>query len=206
MQTLSSQCVQVYRVQPDPPEIQDVKLLTPARHTDARGFFSEIYNVRALQEAGITLPFSQENYSHSTLAHTVRGLHFQKPPYAQAKLVQVVRGAIFDVAVDLRHGSPTFGQHVTALISAENWSQIYIPVGFAHGFCTLEPDTAVIYKVSAAYSPAHDAGVIWNDPDLAIAWPVSAGDAILSDKDRQLPALADCPACFAYDGNHTATP
>ena len=126
----------------------------------------------------------------------VRGLHFQIPPMAQDKLVRVARGAILDVAVDIRWGSPTYGQHVSAVISAENWTQIWVPKGFAHGFCTLEPDTEVLYKVSNVYAPANDGGVIWNDPDLGIEWPVNAAVAVLSDKDAKLPRLRDLTPLF----------
>jgi len=128
----------------------------------------------------------------------VRGLHFQLPPFAQAKLLRVISGSIFDVAVDIRWGSPSFGQHVAAVLSAEEWNQIFIPEGFAHGYCTLEPDTAVIYKVSSYYSAEHDRGVLWNDPSLGIAWSVAVSEAILSEKDRQHPLSSDLPRYFRY--------
>ncbi|MGD9784560.1 MAG: dTDP-4-dehydrorhamnose 3,5-epimerase [Hyphomicrobiaceae bacterium] len=171
-------------------EIPDVKLLTPTRHGDDRGFVSEVYNARTLDAAGVPSRFVQENHSYSKFAGTVRGLHFQRAQFSQAKLVRVLAGAILDVAVDLRRTSPTFGRHVSATLSADNWAQIYIPEGFAHGFCTLEPDTAVSYLMSTLYAPASDAGVLWDDPALSIAWPVSAADAILSPKDAKLPPLA----------------
>lgn len=171
-------------------EIPDVKLIKPKKFGDHRGFFSETYNKQALARAGITLEFVQDNHSLSVSRGVIRGLHFQTPPFAQDKLVRVVRGAILDVAVDLRRSSPTFGRHVSAVISAEEWNQILVPVGFAHGFCTLEPNTEVIYKVTHYYSPAHDKGLYWNDPALAIDWPVSESDAIVSDKDRALPAFS----------------
>jgi dTDP-4-dehydrorhamnose 3,5-epimerase len=179
-------------------DIPDIKRLTPARHGDDRGFFSEIYNRATLAAHGIHLEFVQENFSLSADQGTVRGLHFQTPPFAQDKLVQVVSGAILDVAVDLRRGSPWFGQHVVAELSADNWHQLLVPVGFAHGFCTLQPDTAVIYHVTEHYSPAHDMGVLWNDPDLGIEWPVAAASAVLSDKDQVQPRLRDCATLFDY--------
>lgn len=179
-------------------EIPDIKLLTPPRHGDGRGFFSEIYNRATLAEHGIDLDFVQENFSLSAEQGTVRGLHFQSAPFAQDKLVQVVRGSILDVAVDLRQGSPWFGQHVTAELSADNWSQLLVPVGFAHGFCTLQPDTAVMYRVTGYYSRDHDHGVLWNDPELGIDWPVEASQAVLSAKDQQQPRLDDCAKLFVY--------
>ncbi len=179
-------------------EIPDVKVLTPVKHGDNRGFFSEIYNRETLRSAGIDLDFVQENYSWSADANTVRGLHFQTGPCEQDKLVQVVSGAILDFAVDVRRGSPWFGQYVCAEISAANWQQILVPKGFAHGLVTLEPDTAVMYRVTGHYSREHDAGIRWNDPDIGIDWPVTAADAILSDKDKKLPFLADCVTLFDY--------
>jgi dTDP-4-dehydrorhamnose 3,5-epimerase len=176
--------------------ISSVKLLTPLRHGDARGFFSEVYSGRSYRAAGIETEFVQDNYSRSRDRGVVRGLHFQIPPHAQHKLIWVTRGAIFDVAVDLRHGSPSYGRHVAAVLSAENWNQILIPVGFAHGFCTLEPDTDVVYKVSDYYSAAHDRGLAWDDPALGIEWPVEAGQAILSPRDQQHPGLAELPRFF----------
>lgn len=177
--------------------IPDVLVLKPKRHGDDRGFFSETYNRRALAEAGVALDFVQDNHAYSASRGTVRGIHFQTLPHAQAKLIRVVRGAIFDVAVDLRHGSPTYGRHVAAEISAGAWNQILIPVGFGHGLCTLTDDTEVLYKVTDYYSPADDRGVLWNDPDLGIDWPVAPEVAILSDKDRRQPRLRDLSPCFA---------
>lgn len=174
-----------------PTAIPDVKLIVPARYGDERGFLSEVYERSAFQEAGIGIEFVQENHSFSARRGTVRGLHFQVPPRAQAKLVRVSRGAILDVAVDLRPDSPTFGRHVSAVLSAENWHQLYVPVGFAHGFCTLEPDTEVIYKLSDVYAPEHERGVLWNDPALGIDWPVDAAVAIVSPRDRTHPRLAE---------------
>lgn len=176
--------------------IEAVKLIVPKRFGDNRGFFSETYNARTLADAGITDAFVQDNHSLSAEVGTIRGLHFQKPPYAQGKLVRVVRGSILDVAVDLRTGSPTYGQHVSAELSAENWAQLFVPVGFAHAFCTLEPNTEVIYKVTDYYAPQADAGVLWSDPDLGINWPVSLDKAVLSDKDQKLPRLKDLGRVF----------
>lgn len=176
--------------------IPDVKIIRPKKHGDARGFFSETYSKKALADAGIGLDFVQDNHAFSATPGTVRGLHFQTAPFAQDKLVRVVRGSIFDVAVDLRRGSPTYGKHVSAVISADEWNQILVPVGFAHGLLTLEPNTEVLYKVTNYYAPQHDLGLLWNDPALGIAWPVSETDAVLSAKDKAQPRLADLPAYF----------
>jgi dTDP-4-dehydrorhamnose 3,5-epimerase len=176
--------------------IPDVKILTPKRYSDPRGFFSEVYNSRLFAEAGINETFVQDNQSLSGQIYTLRGLHFQKPPHAQAKLVRVVRGRILDVAVDLRRGSPTYGHHVSTELLAENWRQLLVPVGFAHAFLTLEPNTEVIYKVTDYYVPDCDAGVLWSDPDLAINWPAPAGQIVLSDRDGKLPLLKDLAAVF----------
>jgi dTDP-4-dehydrorhamnose 3,5-epimerase len=184
--------------------IPDVKVITPSIFRDERGFFSETFNARSLAAAGVSAPFVQDNHSLSVPRGVVRGLHFQVPPHDQAKLVRVTRGAVFDVAVDIRSGSPTFGQHVACVLSAGNWSQLWIPTGFAHGFCTLEPDTEVIYKVTDYYAPAADRGLRWDDPELGIAWPVAPGDAMLSPKDRTHPALAELPVYFRYEGAITA--
>jgi dTDP-4-dehydrorhamnose 3,5-epimerase len=180
-------------------EIPGVLVITPRQFGDERGFFSETYNKRVLAEQGIEGDFVQDNHSLSAVKGTIRGLHFQIPPRAQAKLVRVVRGAVFDVAVDLRKGSPTFGRHVSMVLSKENWSQMFVPVGFAHGFCTLEPDTEVLYKVTEYYSPEHDKGLLWNDPRLAVDWPVGPAEAMLSDRDRTLPGLDDMPDHFSYE-------
>ena len=144
--------------------IPEVKTLTPKKFEDGRGFLSEVYNRKTLAEAGIEINFVQDNHSFSEKKGTVRGLHFQTPPFAQDKLVRVVRGSVFDVAVDLRQNSATYGQYVSIVLSAETWNQLLIPIGFAHGFMTLEPDTEVLYKVSNYYSPEHDKGLLWNDP------------------------------------------
>lgn len=171
-------------------------LVAPKRFGDARGFFSETYNARQFADVGIDCAFVQDNHSFSVERGTVRGLHFQSPPRAQAKLVRVTRGRIFDVFVDIRKGSPTFGQHGAAELSAENWEQLFIPIGFAHGFCTLEADTEVLYKTSAYYAPDCEGGILWNDPALAISWPEFAG-ANLSDKDRKLPGFVELDTPFA---------
>jgi len=183
-------------MQIEPQEIADVLLVVPERRGDERGFLSEVFNARRLAEAGIDADFVQDNHSLSAVKGTVRGLHFQVPPFEQAKLVRVVRGAILDVAVDLRHGSPTFGRHVAVELSAANWRQLFVPRGFAHGFCTLERDTEVLYKVDAYYSPEHDKGVHWRDPEIAIDWPVAEDAAVLSAKDRVQPLLRELPAWF----------
>jgi len=171
--------------------IPEVLLITPPRFSDERGFFSETFSAPRLAEAGIDQPFVQDNHSLSRARGVVRGLHCQLAPRAQGKLVRCVRGAIWDVAVDVRRGSPGFGRHVAAVLSADNWRQLWVPPGFLHGFCTIEPDTEVVYKVTAPYDRAAERGVIWNDPDLALPWPVAAGEAVLSDKDRALPRLAE---------------
>lgn len=180
--------------------LSEVLVIKPRRFGDARGFFSETYNRQAFTEAGITLDFVQDNHSRSTVRHTVRGLHFQTGPFAQAKLIRVSRGAILDVAVDIRRDSPTYGRHVAVEISADAWNQILIPVGFAHGLCTLTDDTEVQYKVTSPYSPAHDKGLLWNDPELGIPWPATADNAVLSDKDRVQPRLAELPTWFTLAG------
>lgn len=177
-------------------EIPDVILVTPAKFGDDRGFFSETYNETAFHELGIAARFVQDNQSLSRQKGVVRGLHFQTPPHAQGKLVRVVRGSILDVAVDIRQGSPTYGKHVAVELSADNWRQLWLPEGFAHAFCTLEDNTEVIYKVTDYYAPECDAGIQWNDPDLGIAWPISAAEAVLSAKDMKLPRLAEITSPF----------
>jgi len=181
-------------------QIPEVLIIRPKKFGDHRGFFSETFRKDILAEFGFDAEFVQDNHALSAKPGTVRGLHFQTEPFAQHKLVRVVRGAILDVAVDIRVGSPTYGKHVSAVISAEGWNQILVPVGFAHGLCTLEPDTEVLYKVSNYYAPECDKGLLWNDPALGIDWPVTPEEAILSDKDRQQPTLAELPACFRYPG------
>jgi dTDP-4-dehydrorhamnose 3,5-epimerase len=173
-------------------------LVKPNRFADARGYFCETYRRDLFAAAGIAADFIQDNESLSVSAGTVRGLHYQAPPFAQAKLVRVTAGAAFDVAVDIRTGSPTFGQFVATTLSADNGEQLFIPEGFAHGFCSLSENTLLTYKVSAAYSPEHDKGMRWNDPDVAIPWPVADADAVLSDKDTGLPRLTDISSPFEY--------
>lgn len=184
----------------DPADIPGLLLLEPARHGDHRGFFSETYNRARLAAAGFDREFVQDNHAASAAAGTLRGLHFQRPPFAQAKLVRVVRGAILDVAVDIRAGSPTFGDHAAVALSAADWRQILVPAGFGHGYLTLEPDTEVIYKVDAYYSPAHDAGFAWDDPALGIDWGIDPAAAVLSQKDRALPPLAEVATPFVWEG------
>ena len=178
--------------------IAEVKEIRPVRHHDPRGFFSEIFREDVLRRHGIAVPFVQENHSLSVERGVVRGLHFQIPPAGQAKLVRVGSGAAFDVAVDIRSGSPTWGRHVAVVLSAAEGNQLFVPEGFAHGFCTLEPNTELFYKVSRYYSREHDLGLAWNDPALAIPWPVAEGEALLSDKDRRQPPLAALPRYFPY--------
>jgi dTDP-4-dehydrorhamnose 3,5-epimerase len=176
----------------EPTALPDVMLVTPRRFLDGRGFFSETWNQSRFAEAGIRGPFVQDNHAMSADRGVIRGLHLQIAPNAQGKLVRVVRGSIWDVAVDIRPGSATYGRHASAVLSAENWRQLWIPDGFLHGYCTLEADTEVIYKVTAPWDRQAERGVIWNDPTLAVPWPIDAADAILSDKDRLLPRLAEC--------------
>ena len=176
-----------------PTAIPAVLLVEPKKHGDARGFFSETYSRRGFAAGGILCEFVQDNQSLSGPVGVLRGLHYQIPPAAQDKLVRVVRGAILDVAVDIRRGSPTFGKWVSAELSAENWHQLFVPAGFAHGFVTLEPDTEVCYKVSADYSPAHERGIRFDDPAVGVDWRVDAGKLTLSDRDRRHPSLAEQP-------------
>jgi dTDP-4-dehydrorhamnose 3,5-epimerase len=176
--------------------LEGVKVILPKKHGDARGFFAETYNGQQLLQGGIDAVFVQDNQSLSATVGTIRGLHFQSPPFAQAKLVRVLKGAILDVAVDLRRSSPTYGQSFATELSAENFKQLFVPVGFAHGFCTLLPDTEILYKVTDYYAPSHDHGLAWDDPNLAIAWPVTAEHAVLSDKDRKHPRLAELSSPF----------
>ena len=176
--------------------IPDVKIIKTKRFGDHRGFFTETFSTRGFAEAGLPSGFVQDNHSLSHPKGTVRGLHFQLAPFAQDKLVRVARGAIFDVAVDLRAASPSFGRWVAVRLSADEGNQLLVPIGFAHGFCTLEPDTEVQYKVTNYYSPQHDHGLAFDDPALGIAWPVTRKRAILSAKDSAQPRLADLAVAF----------
>ena len=181
-----------------PLAIADVKLIRPTKHGDERGFFSEVFRDELLLRLGIGGPFVQDNHVYSASRGVLRGLHFQRAPHVQGKLVRCVRGAILDVAVDVRGGSPTYGQHVSAEISATNWTQIWIPPGFAHGYVTLESDCEIIYKVTDYYSPASECGIAWDDRDLGIDWGLKADELLLSDKDRRNSRLAEIDPPFEY--------
>jgi dTDP-4-dehydrorhamnose 3,5-epimerase len=170
--------------------------LRPSKNADSRGFFSEVWNAEHLAEAGFDIPFVQDNHSYSVAKGVLRGLHFQLPPAAQHKLVRVSRGSVFDVAVDIRRGSPTFGQWVGAIISAELWNQLLIPPGFAHGLLTLEEHTEVQYKVSAPYRPELDRAIRFDDPAIGIDWPIRANQVVISDKDRAAPLLSAAETGF----------
>ena len=178
--------------------IPEVKVLTPRRFGDSRGYFSETWNAARMAEAGLDLAFVQDNESLSAQPGTLRGLHYQAPPFAQTKLVRVVRGAILDVAVDARRGSPTWGRWIAEEISAENGAQILVPRGFLHGFLTLTPDTQVSYKVDNPYDAASDGGVLWSDADLGVRWGVAPDAVTLSDKDRRAPAFREWKSPFEY--------
>jgi dTDP-4-dehydrorhamnose 3,5-epimerase len=182
----------------EPLAIAEVLLISPPKFGDSRGFFSETWSAAKLKGLGFDEVFVQDNHSLSSQPGTIRGLHCQIAPSVQGKLVRVIKGAIWDVAVDIRQGSPTYGQHVAATLSEANWQQLWIPGGFLHGFCTLEPNTEVNYKVTGDYDKAAERGVIWNDPDLALPWPVAPGAELLSDKDKILPKLADCEAWYRF--------
>jgi dTDP-4-dehydrorhamnose 3,5-epimerase len=170
----------------------------PAKHGDHRGYFSETYSRRAFEDAGLPVDWIQDNQSFSAARGTVRGLHFQRPPYAQDKLVRVLRGAIYDAAVDLRAGSPTYGRWLGIELSAKKWNQLLVPAGFAHGFMTLEPDCEVSYKVTGPYHRDSEGSILWNDPALGIDWPIQTTDPILSDKDATGPGFADFDTPFKY--------
>lgn len=179
-------------------EIPDVVEISPPKFGDERGFFSEVWKRSEFEAEGISIDWVQDNQSLSAEEGTVRGLHYQTPPFAQDKLVRVLRGAIYDVAVDIRHGSPTFGKWVGLELSADKWNQLLVPIGFAHGFMTIAPDTEVIYKVSAPYAPEHERSILWNDPELAIVWPALGRPAVLSAKDKVAPAFAEQQPIFGY--------
>ena len=172
----------------------------PVRHGDPRGFFAETYSRRKYYELGIDVEFVQDNHSLSRYVGTLRGLHYQAPPHAQAKLVRCGHGAIFDVAVDIRRGSPTYGHWKGYELTAENGEQLYIPVGFAHGFVTLEPDSEIVYKCSDYYAPETEGSVLWSDPDIGIDWSIDT-DPILSDKDAVAPLLSDLESPFIFGEN-----
>ena len=179
--------------------IPDVRLLTVRYFFDSRGYFLETYNKRVARNLGLISCFVQDNQSLSIKRGTIRALHFQVPPKAQAKLVRVLRGSIYDVAVDLRAGSPTYGRWMAMTLTAESGRQLFVPRGCAHGYCTLEPDTEVAYKVDEYYAPELEQGVMWNDPTLAIDWPVAPADAVLSEKDRVLGLFAEFVTPFKYE-------
>jgi dTDP-4-dehydrorhamnose 3,5-epimerase len=179
-------------------EIPEIKLIVPKRFSDTRGYFSEMWSERLFREEVANVTFVQDNQSMSTKKGTLRGLHFQKPPLAQGKLVRVLRGSIYDVAVDIRRGSPTYRRHIVTRLDTAEGAQLWVPPGFLHGFCTLEDETEVFYKVTSYYSPGHDAGVLWNDPDLGIEWPVDSNRVVLSEKDQRHPRLRDLPDFFDY--------
>jgi dTDP-4-dehydrorhamnose 3,5-epimerase len=179
-------------------EVEDILVIAPAKHGDHRGFFSETYRHDLLRDHGLELNFVQDNHVYSAECGVLRGLHFQNPPHAQGKLVRCVRGAILDVGVDIRNGSPTFGRHVAVELSATNWKQLWLPPGFAHGYVTLEPDCEVIYKVTDYYTQASERGIAWNDPDLGIDWSISGAKLVLSDKDCKNPRLAEVASPFQY--------
>lgn len=179
-----------------PLAIEAVLEMRPSRFEDERGFFSEVWNLARWIEAGIDIDFVQDNHSYSRQRGVLRGLHYQAPPMAQAKLVRVSRGSVFDVAVDIRHGSATYGEWVSTILSAERWNQLFVPEGFAHGFLTLEPETEVQYKVSAPYSAEHDRAIHFGDPAIGIEWPIATEELILSDKDREAPSLANVDTGF----------
>jgi dTDP-4-dehydrorhamnose 3,5-epimerase len=178
--------------------LPEILIAVPERIGDQRGFFSEVWNARDFSAAGIDAVFVQDNHVLSPVKGTLRGLHYQIPPAAQGKLVRVSRGSIFDVVVDIRRGSPNFGRHVHAILTADNWRQVWVPPGFAHGYCTLEDDTEVLYKVTEYYSPEHDRGIRWNEPALMIEWPVPPEAVIVSERDRKLPPLAGQSDLFDY--------
>ena len=182
-----------------PLDIPEIQLITPRRFGDHRGFFEETYNRDSFVNHGIETVFLQDNHSLSGAAGTVRGLHFQAPPRAQAKLVRCGRGRFFDVTVDIRKGSPTFGQWVGAELSFENGRMLLVPVGFAHGFMTLEPDTEIVYKCSDTYAPETEGAIRWDDPDIGISWPLDMAEPKISDKDKTAPSLRDMDSPFTIE-------
>lgn len=177
--------------------LKDAYIIEPVVHKDHRGFFMESFKVNAFKDHGIDINFIQDNHAKSEAEGVLRGLHYQIPPYVQAKLIRVVRGAVYDVIVDLRKGSPTFGKTYGLELSEENFKMLLVPSGFAHGYCTIRPQTEFIYKVDAPYAPKHEGGIIWNDPNLAIDWPHKS--PILSDKDKKLPLFTNIEFPFVYE-------
>ena len=175
-----------------------ILLIRPVRHCDSRGFFAEIFREDLFRRHGISVHFVQENFSLSESANVIRGLHFQIPPFAQAKLIRVTSGAILDIAVDLRWGSPSYGKYAATLLTADTEDQLFVPEGFAHGFRTLEPNTGVEYRVNCYYSREHDRGLLWSDPELAIDWQLSGETPLVSERDRRHPVLAELPSFFSY--------
>lgn len=180
-------------------DISGVFLFSPQKHGDHRGFFSETFRQSVFASVVPATELVQDNHSLSAETGTLRGLHFQTPPHSQGKLVRCPRGRVLDVIVDLRRGSPTYGQHIKVELSSENWQQLWVPAGFAHGFCTLEPDSEFVYKVSDYYSAECDSGLAFDDPDLGIDWPFTRADLHISDKDKALGAFADFDTPFIYD-------
>jgi dTDP-4-dehydrorhamnose 3,5-epimerase len=180
--------------------IPGVLIVTPKKHGDERGFFSETFKHSQLASHGVTHGWLQDNHSMSGKRGTVRGLHFQAPPRAQAKLIRVASGAILDIAVDVRKGSPAYGKHVAVELSSDNWRQLYVPVGMAHGFCTITERTEVLYKTSEEYAPESEGGLLWDDPVLGIDWPISASDATVNGRDGKWPTLASLVSPFTYEG------
>jgi len=187
-----------------PQSIPEVLLIKPERFGDERGFFSETYREAALAEAGFHHAFVQDNHSVSEQRGTVRGLHLQRPPFAQAKLVRVIAGCILDVVIDIRTGSPTYGHHVAVELSADNWLQLLAPAGFAHGFQTLTPGAAVIYKVTEYYRPDEEEGLLWCDPDLGVDWPISQPQATVNARDGKWPSLKDFRSAFTYTASEAS--